>query len=171
MVKNKQKQRKFLKNREFPLFLYLVAINYCYVVSVVYRAPIYYCFAVKIDIRCFVKFVVDKIRLTFIAVFDYAFVGHVLPATSGESVVLRVKLYEGTESKKVALYVKQLSFLCHFFLLNLFINYVARCQLSAYVVYAYAHFDHQDHCVIAEVGKLVDGLRLIVCLGGDYNLG
>ena len=51
------------------------------------------------------------------------------------------------------------------------VNDVSACQLTVNILDRNTHLRHKHHCVIRKVGKLVDCLTLIVCLGGNNNLG
>ena len=61
--------------------------------------------------------------------------------------------------------------LCHFFLLYLVVDHVARGKLAVDILKADALLDHQDHHVIDKVRDLVDRFGAILCLSGNDDLG
>ena len=61
--------------------------------------------------------------------------------------------------------------LLHFLLLDLVIHHMAAGQLGEDVLGLNAHFDHQNHHMIGQIGDFKDGLLPIAALSGDDDLG
>ena len=55
----------------------------------------------------------------------------------------------------------------HLFLFDFVVDNMARGQLFFDIVYGNAHFYHQHHYMICQVGDLIDGFGFVVGLGGD----
>ena len=59
----------------------------------------------------------------------------------------------------------------HLLLLYLMVNDVTGGKLLVNVLQGNTHLDHQYHDVVCEIGDLVDGLLLVVCLARDDEKG